>query len=81
MESFRRIGRLARVLIAKRLELPCHVRRHKVTSVHALAKALGRDYSNGESGLCRSVSIDWLKHAKPDSPHFAAVGLNRRTRP
>ena len=37
---------LARVLTAKRLELLRYVRRHQVSSVRALAKALGRDYSN-----------------------------------
>ena len=37
---------LARVLTGKRMELLRHVRRHDVTSVRALAKALGRDYSN-----------------------------------
>ncbi len=37
---------LSRVLTAKRLELLRYVRRHKVSSVRALAKALGRDYSN-----------------------------------
>lgn len=37
---------LARVLTAKRMELLHHVRRHKVSSVRALAKALSRDYSN-----------------------------------
>ena len=37
---------LARVLTPKRMELLRYVRRHKVTSVRALAKALGRDYSN-----------------------------------
>ncbi len=37
---------LARVLTGKRMELLRHVRRHKVTSVRALAKALERDYSN-----------------------------------
>jgi predicted transcriptional regulator len=37
---------LARVLTAKRMALLRYVRRHKVTSVRALAKALGRDYSN-----------------------------------
>jgi predicted transcriptional regulator len=37
---------LARVLSGKRMELLRYVRRHKVTSVRALAKALGRDYSN-----------------------------------
>ena len=37
---------LARVLTGKRMELLRYVHRHNVTSVRALAKALGRDYSN-----------------------------------
>ncbi len=37
---------LARVLTGKRMELLRYVRRQKVASVRALAKALGRDYSN-----------------------------------
>lgn len=37
---------LARILTGKRMELLRYVRRHPVTSVRALAKALGRDYSN-----------------------------------
>lgn len=37
---------LARVLTGKRMDLLRYVRRHKVLSVRALAKALGRDYSN-----------------------------------
>jgi predicted transcriptional regulator len=37
---------LARVLTKRRMELLRYVRRHKVASVRALAKALGRDYSN-----------------------------------
>jgi predicted transcriptional regulator len=37
---------LVRVLTGKRMELLRYVRRHKVTSVRALAKALKRDYSN-----------------------------------
>ncbi len=37
---------LARVLTGKRMELLRYVRRHHVTSVRALAKALERDYSN-----------------------------------
>jgi predicted transcriptional regulator len=37
---------LARVMTKKRMELLRYVRRHKVASVRALAKALGRDYSN-----------------------------------
>ena len=37
---------LSRTLTGKRMELLRYVRRHKVASVRALAKALGRDYSN-----------------------------------
>lgn len=37
---------LARILSNKRMELLGYVRRHHVTSIRALAKALGRDYSN-----------------------------------
>jgi predicted transcriptional regulator len=37
---------LARVLTGKRMEVLRYVRRHNVTSIRALAKALGRDYSN-----------------------------------
>jgi len=33
-------------MTGKRIELLRYVRRHQVTSVRALAKALGRDYSN-----------------------------------
>ena len=44
--SFESWEALARVLTGKRMELLRYVRRHHVTSVRALAKALGRDYSN-----------------------------------
>jgi predicted transcriptional regulator len=37
---------LARVLTGKRMELLSYVRRHEVTSIRSLAKALKRDYSN-----------------------------------
>jgi predicted transcriptional regulator len=37
---------LSRIMTAKRMELLRHVRRHPAPSVRALAKALGRDYSN-----------------------------------
>ena len=37
---------LARVMTGKRMELLHYVHRHRVSSVRALAKALGRDYSN-----------------------------------
>src|SRR3984893_12603370 len=42
---------LARVLTTKRMELLRYVRRHNVTSVRSLAKALGRDYSNVHSDV------------------------------
>ncbi|HEY7337560.1 MAG TPA: hypothetical protein VH639_21895 [Bryobacteraceae bacterium] len=42
---------LARVLTAKRMELLHYVRHHKVLSIRALAKALGRDYSNVHSDV------------------------------
>src|ERR1039457_3496544 len=37
---------LARILSGKRMEVLRYVRRHNVTSIRALAKALSRDYSN-----------------------------------
>ena len=44
--AFENWDTLARVLSSKRMELLSYVRRNNVTSVRALAKALGRDYSN-----------------------------------
>ena len=37
---------LVRVLTGKRMELLHYVRRHNVTSIRSLARALNRDYSN-----------------------------------
>ena len=37
---------LARILTKKRMDILRYVHRHEVKSVRALAKALGRDYSN-----------------------------------
>jgi len=42
---------LARVLTGKRMELLSYVRRHKVASVRALAKALERDYSKVQADV------------------------------
>jgi predicted transcriptional regulator len=42
---------LVRVLTSKRMELLRYVRHHDVTSIRALAKALGRDYSNVHSDV------------------------------
>jgi predicted transcriptional regulator len=44
--AFENWDTLARVLTGKRMELLRHVHRNKAASVRALAKALGRDYSN-----------------------------------
>jgi predicted transcriptional regulator len=44
--AFENWDTLARVLTGKRMELLRYVRRHHVASIRALAKALGRDYSN-----------------------------------
>ena len=44
--AFESWDELVRVMSAKRMELLRYVRRHEVTSVRALAKALSRDYSN-----------------------------------
>jgi predicted transcriptional regulator len=44
--AFESWNTLVWVLTSKRMELLRYVRRHEVTSVRALAKALGRDYSN-----------------------------------
>ena len=54
---------LARVLTGKRVELLRYVRRHKVTSVRALAKALGRDYSNAH-GDVQALTAAGLLDAK-----------------
>src|SRR4051812_2972915 len=54
---------LSRVLTAKRMELLRYVRRHKVTSVQALAKALGRDYSNVHADVQALIAAGLLDSA------------------
>lgn len=51
---------LARVLTGKRMELLRHVRRHEVASIRALAKALGRDYSNVHADVQALVAVGLL---------------------
>ena len=51
---------LARVLTGKRMELLRYVRHHKVTSVRALAKALGRDYSNVHADVQALTAVGLL---------------------
>ena len=56
---------LARVLTGKRMEILHHVRRHKVPSVRALAKALGRDSSNVHADV-QALSAAGLLEATED---------------
>ena len=51
---------LARVLTGKRMELLRYVRRHDVRSVRALAKALGRDYSNVHADVQALTAVGLL---------------------
>jgi predicted transcriptional regulator len=52
---------LARVLTGKRMELLRYVRRHKITRVRALAKALGRDYSNVHADVQALIAAGLLE--------------------
>ncbi|MSV29268.1 MAG: hypothetical protein EXQ52_11105 [Bryobacterales bacterium] len=54
---------LARILSGKRMELLRYVRRHNVTSVRALAKALSRDYSNVHADVRALASAGLLDSA------------------
>jgi predicted transcriptional regulator len=63
--AFESWGALARVLTGKRMELLRYVRRHKVASVRALAKALRRDYSNVHADV-QSLTAAGLLDAKDD---------------
>jgi predicted transcriptional regulator len=58
----------ARVLTGKRMELLRYVRRHKVGSVRALAKALGRDYSNVHADV-QALSAAGLLDSTEDGLH------------
>ena len=58
--AFENWDALAHVLTRKRVELLRYVRRHKVTSVRALAKALGRDYSNVHSDVATLAAAGLL---------------------
>jgi predicted transcriptional regulator len=56
---------LARVLTTRRMELLRYVRQHEVSSIRALAKALGRDYSNVHADVQALVAeglLDATKH-------------------
>jgi predicted transcriptional regulator len=59
---------LARVLTGKRMELLRYVRNHKVKSVRALAKVLGRDYSNVHADV-QALTAAGLLEAKDGGVH------------
>lgn len=59
---------LARVLTGKRVELLHFVRRNQVTSIRALAKALGRDYSNVHGDVQALAGVGLL-HATAKGVH------------
>jgi predicted transcriptional regulator len=52
---------LSKVLTGKRMELLRYVRRHRVESVRALAKALERDYSNVHADVQALVAAGLLE--------------------
>jgi predicted transcriptional regulator len=52
---------LARVLTGKRMELLRYVRRHNVTSIRSLAKALDRDYSNVHADVQALAGVGLLE--------------------
>lgn len=62
--AFENWDALARVLTSKRMELLRYVRRNQVTSIRALAKALGRDYSNVHSDV-RALACAGLLESTP----------------
>jgi predicted transcriptional regulator len=55
---------LARVLTGKRMELLSYVRRHRVASVRALAKALKRDYSNVHADVQALAGAGLLENSR-----------------
>jgi predicted transcriptional regulator len=59
---------LARVLSTRRMELLRYVRRHHVASIRALAKALGRDYSNVHADV-QALAKAGLLNATPKGVH------------
>jgi predicted transcriptional regulator len=54
---------LVRVLTKRRMELLRYVRRHKVSSIRAVAKALGRDYSNVHADVQKLAAAGLLEVA------------------
>ena len=62
--AFENWDTLTRVLTAKRLDLLRHIHRHTTTSIRALAKTLGRDYSNVHADVQALMSAGLLEVTK-----------------
>ncbi len=59
--AFENWDTLARVLTGKRLDILRHVHRHTTSSIRALAKSLGRDYSNVHADVQALVGAGLLE--------------------
>jgi predicted transcriptional regulator len=62
--AFENWDTLVRVLTGKRMELLRYVRHHHVASIRALAKALGRDYSNVHADVQALIEAGLLDTSK-----------------
>ncbi len=79
---------LARVLTGKRMELLRYVHRHSLTSIRALAKALGRDYSNvhadvqalAAAGLLDSPFESFSTAVTPSQPRKASGRITMQSK-
>lgn len=59
--AFENWDTLTRVLTGKRLDILRHVHRHATISIRALAKALGRDYSNVHADVQALMNVGLLE--------------------
>jgi predicted transcriptional regulator len=59
--AFENWDTLTRILTAKRLDILRHVHHHTTTSIRALAKTLGRDYSNVHADVHALMSAGLLE--------------------
>lgn len=66
--AFESFDALARVLTGKRMELLGYVRRNNVSSIRALAKALGRDDSNVHADV-QALAAEELLDASANGLH------------
>ena len=75
--AFQSWDTLVRVMTGKRMELLRYVRHHEVTSIRALATALGRDYSNVHADV-RTLADAGLLAATPAGLRADYDGIETR---